>query len=257
MCSTGTWFFVSWGYLTFLMLATTTMAFVARDVPSVGAESSNILYTSVFMLFCMIFLILVFVVASIEPRMQLFLLSFVVAWISLIYLLLIVFRKYAWVNLTKEEINALFLGEKYATAYNKSSNDDRYGGASGDQPEKSMPSSHPESTTDYNSSAAPSQKKVSSSASMGIHDDEESSSEETIPFQELESASMHGEEGATGTTDSVDPELIQEMKQNAFKIGETAGWEEFVDRTTGASFWIEKGTNNVSHTSPDEYIISM
>merc|ERR1719329_1434007 len=42
MCSFGTFFFVSWGYLVLLILATTIMAFIARDVPSVGAESSSI-----------------------------------------------------------------------------------------------------------------------------------------------------------------------------------------------------------------------
>lgn len=112
------------------------MAFIARDVPSVGAESSSILYTSIFMLFCMAFLAMVFSVESLGMEIQLWLLSFVVMWISVCYMLLIVFRKYAWINLEKPEINALFLSEN------------RYGG--GSSPSGTAPGNYGNPSTQKN-----------------------------------------------------------------------------------------------------------
>jgi len=85
------------------------MAFVAREVPSVGGESGAILYVSVFILFTLVFLTMIFAIDSVSPELETWLLSFAVLWISACYVILVVFRKYSWIDATQEEVNTRFL----------------------------------------------------------------------------------------------------------------------------------------------------
>lgn len=111
-CTTGTWFYVFWSYLMILNIIAIVLAIMTRDVPSVAGESSSILHVSLFTLFSMVIVTIAFLVESLGSELKLFLLGFVLFWVSVCYMALIVFRKYAWVGYSAEDIRALFLGDK-------------------------------------------------------------------------------------------------------------------------------------------------
>jgi hypothetical protein len=244
------------------------------------------------MLFCMAFLAMVFSVESLGMEIQLWLLSFVVMWISICYMLLIVFRKYAWVSLTKPEVNAMFLSEnrhsgtgQYGNSLpsDKASDDfgkenqsgggvqkgsdgnskelsytvgKQNGGNDGEQAQPQQvrrPSAEPMSNDSYGFSAQTSDIETTDStdrtsvrASLGV------AGPDTIASSSHERSDSEGDSQESSLSS---PEEIQAMKQAAFKIAEKDGWEEYVDRNSGESFWIQTSSRIVSHTAPDVFII--
>jgi len=183
LCTFGVWFYVFWAYLILLNLVATTLAFMTRDVPSVAGDSSSILHASFFTLFSMVILALVFLVESIPSDLKIFLLSFVVFWISLCYMIMIIFRKIAWMSCSAKEIVAIFMGEN-----------------------KTFPS---------------------------------------LPTNEDAAASK------LPHCDSPGPEsCIESKKKKAYHIATADGWEEYVDRETGETFWIQTATGELAHNAP-------
>jgi len=101
-------------YEVFLAVGMVTMAVIARAVPSVGGESTGILFSSVFITFTMVFVGLVFVLGSTKAlsfsyEVEILLVCFAVFWCAIIALGFIVFRKLMWINASQEAVHGMFL----------------------------------------------------------------------------------------------------------------------------------------------------
>jgi hypothetical protein len=242
-CSLGVYFYVFWVYLVLLNIGAIALAFVTREVPSVAGESSSILHVSLFSLFSIVILALGFFVESLEVDLKLFLLSFVFFWMSVCYMTLIVFRKVAWINMTREEIRALFIGDSKpspttannATAYTYST-DERTSAAA--------------ATAD---AACDAGIAAPACAAKAAPPDETSKRHMEQP-QDLESFNLNEKlprspSQPIAATESAQAEA-EEKRKNGFLIANSDGWEEYVDRATGTSFWIEAKTSKIVYEPP-------
>merc|ERR1712176_207038 len=219
-------------YLVILNVTAIALAIMTRDVPSVAGESSSIIHVSFFTLFAMVILALVFFVDSIKADLKIFLISFVVFWVSVCYLALIIFRKTAWINHSAQEIKTLFLGEKQdCTLY-------------------STPATTNASPS--HTSALPSTDVTSTSKgdSQGVTEPAEHSIDmgprtQDSPVSMPMSVQRFGDSVASDVTVAVDFSEADEKRKAAFLIATADGWEEYVDRSTGESFWVHTATGKV------------
>jgi hypothetical protein len=107
-------------YVTVLIIATVWVCCKARDVPSVGSESSGILYTVIFLFFAFVLILCVNNLNIGEASLIVWLNNFCLLWITAIALGFIVFRKAVWLKLDNDEIRKRFLSSK---SHRDSSND--------------------------------------------------------------------------------------------------------------------------------------
>jgi len=279
-CTLNLWVYVSWGYLILLVLLTTGMAFVARDVPSVGAEASGILYTSLFIAFILIILALILSLDVVTYKIQVLTIAFGVMWISACYVLLIVFRKFAWINRTREEINAIFLStNSYAhttmntpmapipTPSTPSGQTKATSVTAGTTVTKSVYTSGPESETEQFSEEVSRSEQVDPTGSDSIIDiapepatlaaADTAARPESGAYPLLAAGhSSAVEDVASGSQDELlNGRTVDELVAGAFKIAEKDGWEEYVDRESGESFWLRTETNTISQTPPNVFAI--
>jgi hypothetical protein len=236
MCTFGSPFLVWFGYLVFLNVLAIALAIMTRDVPSVAGESSSILHVSFFTLFDMVILAIVFFVDSLAADLKTFLMTFVVFWISLCYMFLIIFRKYAWINHSAQEIKALFLGDKHDCTHYTTG-----GGSSGAATSESVPPSTRTSTTKMETEPA--------EQTIDIRPVPRTSE---IRASDLASMRRFGESDATVAVDYCEAD---ERRKTAFLIATADGWEEYVDRQTGESFWIHTATGKVVDTAPASFVV--
>jgi len=362
-CSRSPLLFASWGWLMLLGLLTVSMAVLARDVPSVGSESASILYTSVLAAFVLIFLGMLVMTNAVTPRMQNFFISFGFMWISGCLVVLIVFRKYAWLSLGSTEIRAKFLQTNQSSSFQAGPGDYFSGETgrsqfstpySGTQTTSAAPrpsgthnhsssqraeqvknwnsyepqQDHPIITTDDGDAAAvaprdttqttpprspraflpqhlqqshtydepsPSYYDASSSASSSFTSPSFTSPmsfSSSLPYSFTNSYGRSGPYSATAAaadgqnqnvdhTGSVENEDDEDgtysaaeitldvapvslprsghaeadaARETAFHVGETLGWEEYVDRLTGDSFWIRSETGEIARQMPAELV---
>jgi len=101
--------YLSFFIVVVLTVAAVAMALRARNVPSVGGESSAILVTASFSFFAIVLVGLVLVSGTVNIFLETFLVSFAVFWCSLIAVSLIVFKKWFWIHLTSRDVQRMFL----------------------------------------------------------------------------------------------------------------------------------------------------
>jgi len=289
VCVEGPWFLGSMGYLVFLFAATTGMGFIARDVPSVGGESSSILYTTAFLTFAMVILVVAFSL-DISSGLRSFLFSFALFWVSVLYLFLIVFRKYTWIEFSSDELTVEFLRQNtYPIRMNTTGMTEKTAEPVGYSPQYGPGTSAQNVIANQNRQS----KKTEATLSTGSN---QSSSLHSEPAQAMENRTTRPRshqigEAPFGATHRASPSAplnrveyseeflmttdtevtlasrynsgsnrqstrssgafdIQAMRANAFLIASSDGWEEYVDRTSGESFWIQTATGRVSTVPP-------
>jgi len=261
-CSTGTWFYIFWAYLVLLNIGAIVLAFIARDVPSVAGESSSILHVSLFSIFSMVLVTIAFLVESLGNDLKVFLLGFVLFWVSLCYIALIVFRKLAWVGYSAADIRTLFLGEKQNTAFYSSATTGRDFAESGPGVTSSSP-------TDVQSNSTPTSVLGGAAdfqkTKLNLSTPEESSDTSDRPasflsqLQRSAGGSTSGDSTLSEAPSSVPHPISQadQKRAKAFLIGSKNGWEEYVDRDSGASFWIEETSERIVYSAPTEVQIQV
>jgi hypothetical protein len=289
-CSTGAFAAVCIVYVLVLILLTTGMAFIARDVPSVGGEASAILHVSLFFVFALIFLAVIMALGTgITPDLQVWLIAFCVMWISAIYVVLIIFRKYKWIMHSREEINELFLSvtpsassaaavarSRPASTRNSEvifSNKGSKSWATGEEPQER--SQEPRSPSTPHSPL--STGLAEPLGGRRAHTANEAIAHVVEPASPLSARSLSagdvdigadnfsGFAGAGAAGGSSLPvaytyapaqagepdDLVAHRCREGFQIAEKDGWKEYVDRETGESFWVQPITRELRSTPPD------
>ncbi|GBG32849.1 Metabotropic glutamate receptor-like protein E [Hondaea fermentalgiana] len=102
--------YVAFGYVLLLTIATVVVAVLARNLNPVAGESTGILFTVGFVCFALVFLGILFATRSTPAYLETWLLSFSVSAISMVAMILIVFRKLSWINHSEAQIREKFLG---------------------------------------------------------------------------------------------------------------------------------------------------
>lgn len=264
-CRIGTWWHVFWVYLLLLNILAIALAFVTRDVPSVAGESSSILHVALFTLFSIILVYAAFLIDSLGKDIKIFLLSFVLFWISMCYMTLIIFRKYAWINYSEQEIRDLFLGDKQQSTFYPHQEPG---------PESDSDNIEPEFKKDSNSGTGSTQVPVANyvpesaapfhylKADLSIPGENnvqpvwnESNNANPESAPESGSVQLSISEVSQAPQTGVNTAYAEEKRKNAYFIATAQGWQEYVDRETGDSFWIEQETNRVVYTPPAMFAV--
>lgn len=265
-CSVSSWIYVFWAYLIILNIIVIALAFRTRDVPSVAGESSSILHVSLFSLFSMAIGALSMGIDSIGTDTKNFLLAFVIFWISLCFMLLIIFRKIAWINYSADEIRTLFLGEKqectfYPNSTTKTDSATATSSSNQESPSKVVQIKSESESGGYSTY----ESSVVTSDSFADHTEiiqMKSISEHPMPendYYQPSTSPVHTSPAAlpeTNSTTTPGPSLADEKRKKAFLIATSNGWEEYVDRHDGESFWVEIETERVVTTAPSMFIVS-
>jgi hypothetical protein len=100
---------VMYALLVLLAILVIIVALLARNVPSIGAESSGILYTLAFYFFVIVVNIALSSALASTPTFSSWLNSFSMLALTVVATGLIVFRKALYLSLTQEELYAIFL----------------------------------------------------------------------------------------------------------------------------------------------------
>merc|ERR1712137_1084043 len=255
----SSYFFVSFGYLIFIMLVCTLMAFIARDVPSVAGESGSILYSSLFTLFSMAFVTMIFAALSnnIDSQITIWLLAFVVMWISIIYICLIIFRKFKWINHTQQQIGQIFLSDKTSNTQFHTQNDNS--DITNNEFSEKHEYRHEKEKANIAGDSFPqddnvlvSEISVTMPQQSEITEPVSTSQETTISDisefdnrQSICSAVSQRPESLKFTQNEIEDKI-----NTGFKIAEMGDWEEYVDRDSGDSFWVNKQNNELTYVTP-------
>jgi hypothetical protein len=286
-CSTGGAFAtVSIAYVLVLILLTTGMAFIARDVPSVGGEAGAILHVSLFFVFALIFLAVIMSLGmGITPDLQVWLIAFCIMWISAIYVVLIIFRKLKWIEHSREEINELFLSvtpsvssaaaarSRPASTRNSEavlSNKGSKTWATSEEPqERSQQESRPPSAPHSPLSSGTAEPlggrraRTANEAVARVLEPASPLSTRSLSAGDIDMGAVefHGftAAGAVGGASlpvdqpaaSEPDDLVALRCREGFKIAEKDGWNEYVDRETGESFWVQPISRELRSTPPD------
>lgn len=98
-----------YAFLILLAFLVVVVAVLARNVPSIGAESSGILYTVAFFLFVIIINVALGAALGNTPNVSTWLMSFSMLTLTFVAIGFIVFRKAFYLSLTQQELYAIFL----------------------------------------------------------------------------------------------------------------------------------------------------
>jgi len=269
--------YVAFCYILLLIMLTIAISIVSRNVPAVASEKLGILVTGLFALFACVFVGTIVVSEATDIAVEIWLLSFSVFVCSLVSSCLIVYRKLFWLDLTGEEVRQEFFhsrtswaggpGSRAETSFRES--DNSFNGGTRNSSTNYRTGEFTRHSTEH-SYVPPSWKEpikeeepqkdkdleraeVTSNTSTNLTDDMNATGTD---LRFLSSA-------ATSARSSPEPEnteaeasmqsvenLLEEHRKNGFKIGDHGPWEEYVDRESGDTFFLNTNTGERRNEVP-------
>jgi len=218
--STTAFTWLAYVFESLLLVATLLIAWKSRKIPSIGAESVGIVITALFSGFVFLMIVLVVIAASSSSNdMEVFLSSFGIFTSTTVAACTIVFRKFFWFDKSIKELEDIMLDAK-----------------------------KPDFNNDIPQMASLFERSTSSHTIDLTFDPQQD-----IVITCLDTGEDMYTDGRLEKQVLVDPALklsLLEKKATGFKIGEIDGWQEFVDRKTGDSFWVDDATGTVTHEDP-------